>query len=180
MKKINLILIFLLSSIVYSQNGRVTAEDAQKYMEENRATIRKISLNIKQSKRVPFNEVSIILRNTLTDVIVDVSTMPSENDEKWKYSKIDTTFTISKEEFMDISKMIKKIDPLDVQQNFGVVIVDGYSCNLKFGGIFNSMSYKISVPTSKKDSPNYIPYYREACELIVQKSGLLRFNGILP
>ena len=87
-----------------------------------------IKLDIHQSLRIPFNQVNIKMLKRVDGFIMNVKSIPGKNDEEWHYSKIDTTYIITLEQFVKIENLIKELSLQEIffqVDNSLVITTDG-------------------------------------------------------
>jgi len=130
-----------------------------------------ISLNIKHSKRIPFNKIKIKINAFKKDSItVKVISKPSSDAKKWEYSKRDTLFVIDKKQFDKIAENVLNIKANDIYTTLTYMYMDGYSTEMIYSGLGNEIVYRVKSP-AEKDKNGYIPYYRESCIQILKLAG---------
>lgn len=121
--------------------------------------------------RIPYNQIIIDIQLNKNKPSLSVKSMPLNNDDQWSYSKIDTSFTISSDEFNKLTSTIEKMLDSGLGINDTVSGKDGSEWLLQF-------EYKGVTKVYKAWSPDYdtknreLNNFMENCRLIVETAKL--------
>ena len=104
-----------------------------------------IAFRFEHSRRIPYKKVSIELIKRQTETVVKVYLVPGNNEKQWKASKLDTTFTIKKSLFTEISNEVSALNKIDLTRAF-IGGKDGTECVIEFGTFGSTIAYKFWSP----------------------------------
>ena len=130
-----------------------------------------IKLEIEHSKRIPDATVIIEMTKNNNEIIVHLVSIPMFDSQEWKHTKRDTTFSIQKKIFKDLSKAIIKLKKSDFSKA-DIHGKDGIECSLKFGTITNTIEYKFWSPdieTEKRGLTEYLNLCKQLIEVVKLK-----------
>lgn len=126
-----------------------------------------VKFDFYHSRRIPNHHVSVDFQRYGDSISVHIVSEPMKNQgEKWKKTKIDSTFELKKTEFDKIVIAVKKISCSDIANGLDFTGFDGTTCEISYGGISTEISYKVWSPdydTEKRNLEDYIV----ACNLIL-------------
>jgi len=135
-----------------------------------------VEFNLIHSRRIPYQNVTInMTQNCMTDsAIVKLVSNPSDlNSIKWEYSKIDTTFKISRSEFEKIIKSVKQIKLIDIKYNPNIVSfgADGTTCIIGYGNNSDHVRFSKWSPDYNTESRG-LQEFLNSCILILKMVNL--------
>ncbi|MEP1488828.1 MAG: hypothetical protein ABJK28_10410 [Algibacter sp.] len=130
--------------------------------------IRNINLEIRQSRMIPYNHVKLVFSHLKNKVVVKIESNTGEDSEKWDYSRINKTFNISIEDFLELKNSLEKIELKDIFKVAEYSYKDGYVNSLSYGGFGGTVSLKFQTPSSRTQERG-IEDYLKACILILKK-----------
>ena len=163
MRKITLIFILIVSTgVIFGQqkNDKITY----------------IKFAFWHSLRIPNHTVSIEIIKRQSEFIVKVKSTPMNDDIKWKYSKVDTSFYINKNKFIELSKKTSELNKINLNKAI-VRGIDGTECTIEFGNYGNTISYKFWSPnydTEKRELVHFLNF----CKILIE-TGELKPKEIL-
>ncbi len=163
MKKIVLIFLLIFSTgVVFGQrkNDKITY----------------IKFDFWHSLRIPNHTVSIEIIKRQSEVVVKVKSTPRNDNIKWKYSKVDTSFYISKNKFIELSMKTSELNKINLNKAL-VSGKDGTECTIEFGNYGNTISYKFWTPDYNTEQRG-LKYFLNLCETLIETGGL-KINEIL-
>lgn len=147
---------------------------AMSQINENIFNVRSIYFEIEHSRRIPNNKISVNI-NFKKECTVKLKSIPLIDDEQWQYTKIDTTFNISKNELEDIKLSLEKINPNDFLRYKEYSFKGGYTATLKYGGFGGNISYSFRSPNSRTETRG-LNKYLCSCALILETAGFSKGN----
>lgn len=127
-----------------------------------------VELDMRFSKRIPFNHANIQIRKKYRPqkhVEAHVVSKPLKDDKAWEYSKIDTIYNIAQKDFDQIVSLIDNIEIDSIKRGFNV-FHHGIQSSLTFG-TSNPITFSVGNPTTKME-----PNYYEVCEKILSLVGI--------
>jgi len=131
--------------------------------------INTIKLDVEHSNKIPYNKTQIELKTLITEEVkVSVKSTPLVKKERWKYSEIDTVFSLEKEKYIKLVDSISNLNHQKLINQVGGFSIDGYKCKLQFGGVSNYISYSIPSPSSSLQLREYYNF----CSYIIELVGL--------
>jgi len=92
------------------------------------------------------------------------------DDKKWKYSKIDTSFYIGKNKFIELSKKTFELNKINLNKAI-VIGKDGTECSIEFGDYMNTISYKFYTPNSNTENRT-LTQFLNFCKILIKTGGL--------
>jgi hypothetical protein len=153
MKKAFILFFFnlILSNVLFCQNG-----------------IDDITLTFSHSLRIPDHYIAIKIRQKREDITVEAKSNPMDRyAEKWKHTKVDTTFKITKIEFEHITQSILQIDGNAIAKSLNFTGLDGTICSIEFGNFQNTVSYSVWSPHYKTEE-RHLEIFLETFKLILK------------
>jgi hypothetical protein len=133
--------------------------------------IKIIEFKFEHSRRITNYQISIrIIKQMTGQVRAYVNSVPMNNDEKWKGSKIDTSFIIGKEVFVDLANEVLILNKIDVTSS-SIQGVDGTTCTIGYGTYSGSVSYEFWSPDYETEQRGLTDFLN-LCKKIIEIGGL--------
>jgi hypothetical protein len=133
--------------------------------------IENITLTIGNARRIPYHIVKIKIKNRENIIQVNVSSRPKNDDLKWQYSKIDTTFSIDHNTFKDIVDKLSDLSKIDLYRAMTKGGIESTNFILEFGTWGVNISYKFSEPDNLTELRSLNDFLL-ICEKIIKVGGL--------
>ena len=108
--------------------------------------IKEIEFAFHHSLRIPFNEVIIKAISHEDKAYIVVKANPLHNDQRWRKTKIDTTYSLAPAEFERLEAMVKTVQTEEFINSMIGMGDDGTLWKLTFGDLQNTISYQVWTP----------------------------------
>jgi hypothetical protein len=95
-----------------------------------------------------------------------VHSSSGNNNKKFEYSNIDTSFFVDKDKFYKILDLLKSIPPSDIYSEY-TLGCDGTDIIIEFGHFQNYVSYKVWTP-DYKTKERKLEAFLNACKMIIE------------
>lgn len=129
-----------------------------------------IAFDFSHSLRIPNHTVSIEIIERQNEVVVNVKSYPMKDAEQWQSTIVDTSFTIDKDQFIELinkAKDLKKIDLAIATLNG----LDGTECSIEFGTKGNTTKYKFWTPDYETNTRG-LSDFLDLCKELIKVGGL--------
>ena len=93
-----------------------------------------------------------------------------KNDERWKSTIVDTSFTIDKSRFVELANKVIEFNKIDLTKAI-IGGLDGTECSIEFGTLRSTVAFKFWTPdydTKKRDLSGFL----SLCKIIIETGGL--------
>lgn len=136
--------------------------------------IYEIALHYSHSLRITDHYVDVDISRQGDEYNLHVKTKALGDNEELNKKKMDTTFAISKEQFLSIIESIKKISCVDIAKDVETDRngMDGNTCEIMYGSFDSSIAYKICTPDYDTSKRGLIEFYN--CCLLIAKTAKLK------
>jgi len=129
-----------------------------------------INLTIEHSKRIPYASISIRLTREKSETKAHLVSSPRNDDEEWKYSRIDTIITIDNKTFDELDYASNNLMKKDLSKS-EMDGKDGTESVLVFGTNSAMTLYKFWSPDYETETRG-LTEYLEICKKLVEVVGL--------
>ena len=153
------IIVVICTTFCYGQNR-----------ENDKDRIKLISLDVLQSRRLRYHQVQINISLLNSVAVVSVKSKAACHDKKCLKTNIDTSYSVSSNDFFKIENAVTKISSVDIEaaQLRGL---DGVTCTIEFGQDRNLTSFTIWSPDSNTKERKLRMFLR-ACKLLLRTAKL--------
>lgn len=131
-----------------------------------------IAFKFEHSKRIPNQSVKIEIIKRQSEIVVKVKSNPMKNNEQWKRTKVDTTFSIDSKKFIELANNMSILKKIDLKKAM-ISGLDGTECTIEFGQFGSTVAYKFW-------SPNYDTKKRGLTDFLILCKKLIKVGGLKP
>jgi len=136
------------------------------YGQQENNPITDIRFHYSHSMRIPFSSVNIEFHKNLKNKAKIFIESTAENDNpKWKYSVIDTSYVIENKIFEEIAIKVKNLEKIDLNKAYEIG-ADGSTCTISFGGNGKEISYSFWIPEVDTEKRGLTDFYNLCKEII--------------
>lgn len=129
-----------------------------------------VKFEVVHALRIPHSCTSIELSTTYGSIDKPIKAVvkssPASDNEKFEYSKIDTSYYIDKAKFYLIIDVVQKISASDIY-SYRTMGEDGSTCKIEFGNFQNYVSYIVWTPNYRTEERKLGPFLN-ACRMIIE------------
>ena len=132
-----------------------------------------IEFHYSNALRVQDHYIDIEISRHRDDFELHLRTKALSDSKDWAKENIDTTFSITKEQFQNVIASIQKISCAAIikeVETFGIGH-DGNICEIVYGSFNNAITYKVWTPNSDTNKRGLTDFYN-CCVLIAKTAGL--------
>jgi len=129
-----------------------------------------IGFKFYHSLRFVNHEVSIEIIKRKSEVVVKTTSTPMNNDKEWENTKIDTSFTIDKSKFIELTNKVSELNKINLNKAM-IGGLDGTLCTIEFGTYGSTVSYKFWTPDCDTKERE-LSYFLNLCKILIETGGL--------
>lgn len=129
-----------------------------------------IAFDFRHSLRIPNHTVSVEIITRQNEVIVKVKSYPMKDAEQWKNTIVDTSFTIDKDKFIELTNKAVDLKGIDLKKA-AISGEDGTECSIEFGSFGNTITYKFWSPDYETNKRGLFKFV-DLCKELIKVGGL--------
>lgn len=141
------------------------------FSQQSNHKINFIEFSFRHTLRIPNNKVTVSLVKRPSKILVMVNSKPMNNENKWEKTKIDTTFTIDKKVFEELTNEVLALENTSLNRAIVQECIDGTQCVIEYGADGCSLTYKFWTPNYDTAQRGLTDFLR-LCKKIIEIGGL--------